>query len=501
MTTIRKQSIISSGVVYLGFGLGAITNFIFARFLTPDQYGLINGMFMAIGNILYSLACLGMPAVVSKFYPYYRGNLPARKNDLMSWALLVTLGSFALVTIAGVAFRGQVVHYYQAKSPAFVTYYYWLFPFAFGLTIYTLLEYYAWQLKKPVLTNYLREIQFRLTMLVLLVLYLLGVIHDFGTLIKLYAFDYVLISIILLIYLMRSGDLHLVFEPSVVTRKFFKKMRALALLAWSGGVVYNLSFFFAQIVIAAVVPGGLTSVGLFTLPQLAGSIIQAPQRGLAAASIGPLSQAWREKDHGRIARIYQRSSISLLIFSVGMFGLMLINYRDGIITFGFPRAFLNARPVFIFIGLARVVDLGTGVTAQIMSTSTRWRFDFLSGLILVSLTLPLNYFLAKRIGIIGPAVADLFTFTVYNGIRWIYLYRNFRFQPFTRHTAYTLLLGGVAYLGCEFLFGGRYGLLWLFVRSISFLLIYGGGVLVLNLSEDIGPVWNTIRKRIKGVFS
>jgi hypothetical protein len=64
-----------------------------------------------------------------------------------------------------------------------------------------------------------------------------------------------------------------------------------------------------------------------------------------------------------------------------------------------------------------------------------------------------------------------------------------------------VLLGGAAYLVCELAFGNRYGLLWLFVRSISFLLIYAGGVLTLGLSEDVLPVWRTIKKRIKGLFS
>lgn len=205
MTTIRKQSILSSGVVYLGFGIGAITNIVLAREFTPDQYGLISGMFLAIGMILYSIANLGMPSVINKFFPYYRSHLPPKKNDLLTWALLLLLTGFAMVTIAGIAFRGQVIHYYQEKSPAFVTYYYWIFPFALGLTVYTLLEYYAWQLKKPILTNYLREVQFRVTTLVLLVLYLSGVIRGFGTVIKLYAFNYLLISLILIVYLVRSG--------------------------------------------------------------------------------------------------------------------------------------------------------------------------------------------------------------------------------------------------------------------------------------------------------
>jgi len=501
MTTIRKQSIISSGVVYLGFGLGAIINIILTREFSPDQYGLISGMFLAIGTILYSLASFGMPSVVGKFYPYYNDNLPIKKNDLMTWALLIALAGFGLVTIAGVAFRDQVADFYHKRSPAFVTYYFWIYPFALGLTLYTILEYYAWQRKKVVLTNILREVQFRLTTLVLLILYLLGIIRGFGTVIKLYAFNWLVIGLVLAVYLIRTKQLYVVLTPSRVTKKFFIRMRALAMLTWSGAILNNVALFFAQIIIAAVVPSGLTGVGLYTMAQFAGSLIQAPQRVLVASTIGPLSRAWKDKDYGRIDRIYRRSSITQLIFSVGMFVILLINFRDGIITFGFPRAYLGAETVFIFIGLRLIVDMGTGVNSQIIITSTFWRFEFLSGVILVTMTLPLNYWLATKYGVSGPAIADFFTFAVYNTIRCLFLYRKFQLQPFTIKSLYTVLLGAAAYLLCEFAFGSRYGLVWLFIRSVSFLLIYGGGVIGLKLSEDIRPVWETITKRIKGLFS
>ncbi len=254
MSTIRKQSIISSGVVYFGMALGALTNFLLARELEPGQYGLIIGMFLAIGMIMYSFANLGMLAYIAKFYPYYKDNLQPKKNDLMTWALLISLIGFLMVVVAGVVFKGAVIRYYGSRSSELVKYYYWIFPFGLGLTLYSLLEAYTWQLKKPILTNYLREVQLRLTSLLLIILYLTGVLGGFGTLVKLYAFNYLLITAILLVYLLRSDQLHFVFSPSRVTKKFFSKIRSLSLLAWSGNVVYYLSFFFAQIVIAAVVP-------------------------------------------------------------------------------------------------------------------------------------------------------------------------------------------------------------------------------------------------------
>ena len=497
MSSIRRQSIISSGVVYFGMGLGAFTNLFLAREFTPDQYGLISGMFLAIGTIMYSFSNMGMPAYIGKFFPYYNDNLAPEKNDQITRALLIGLLGFAGVVLAGIIFRHAVIHFYEGKSAQLVRYYFWIFPFGLGLTLYSLLEAYAWQLKKSILTNYLREVQLRLNTLVLILLYLTGVLGGFSLMVKLYAFNYLVIALILLVCLIRSGEFHFVFTPSSVTKRFFSKVRSLALLSWSGGIVFTVSFFFAQVVIAAVVPGGLTSVGIFTLAQFIGSLIQAPQRGLMAAAIGPLSKAWKEKDYGRINRIYRQSSINQLIFSVGMFVLLWINFKDGVITFHLNHQYLEAQPVFLFIGFARIVDMGTGVNTQIINTSTLWRFDFITGIILVGLTIPLNYILAKEIGVTGPAIADLITFTIYNGIRWIFLYYKFKMQPFTLESLYTLLLGVAVYFVCHLAFDGHQGLLWLFIRSLCFLFLYGIGVWVLKLSEDIDPVWQTIRKRLR----
>jgi O-antigen/teichoic acid export membrane protein len=254
--------------------------------------------------------------------------------------------------------------------------------------------------------------------------------------------------------------------------------------------------YFAQLVIGAVVADGLTSVAVFTVGQYVASLIMAPQRGVAAAAIAPLSQAWKDKDENRIKRIYQRSATNQLVFAVGVYILIAINFRDAILFFRLPRAYLGSEIVFMLIGLNRVFDMGTGLNTQIIGTSKYWRFDFLTGMILVTLTIPLNYLLAKRYGIVGPAIADLATFSVYNTIRCIFLYRKLKFQPFGYGTLYTIVTGITLYAGCRWLFGSHSGLLWIILRSCVFAALYGGTVLVLRLSEDVLPVWHTILKRL-----
>ncbi|WP_431216008.1 lipopolysaccharide biosynthesis protein [Puia sp. P3] len=401
-----------------------------------------------------------------------------------------------IADMAGFAFKDLVIRKFSEQSPDIVIYYYWLFPFGIGFSLYSMLESFAWQLNRSVITTYFREVQYRMFTILLVCLFYLGILKSFDVFVKLYSLSYLLLAFCLFIMLSYHKEVNITLKISHVTRRFFRMIVTQASLVWSGQMLYNLSAFFAQIVIAAVVPGGLKYVGIYTLAQYMASLIQAPQRGVIAASIGPLSQAWKDRDFGRIDRIYRRSSINQLIFSVALYILIWINFSDGVLFFHLKNDFLESRQAFFFIGLIRIVDMGTGVTNQIIGTSTYWRFDFFTGITLAALTLPLNYFLAKSLGYIGPAIADLITFTVYNGIRWVFLLVRFRMQPFTKATLYTLLLGGAGWFLCDYFFAGLHGLPGILARSLSFILIYGGGVLLFRLSEDVLPVWNTIKKRL-----
>jgi O-antigen/teichoic acid export membrane protein len=496
MSTIRRQSILSSVVVYIGFALGAANTLLFARWLTPDQNGLVIGMFVSIANIMYPIANVGMPSFINKFYPYYKDSLPAHKNDMMGLALVATFGAFLLMTAAGLIFKPLVIEKFGHNSALLVRYYYWVFPFGLGLSFLYVLEAYGWQVGRSVFTTFLRELMWRSLNTLLILLLFSGILSSYDIFVKLYSINYIIVAVILLVFLLRKKQLHLVFRLSRVTKKFMSRIRSLILLAWTANVVLNFSMYYAALVIGAVVPGGLAAVAVFTIGQFTASLIMAPQRGVAAAAVASLSKAWKDKDHGRISRIYQRSSINQLIFAIGIYILIAMNFRDGIRFFGLPNAYLGAYSVFLIIGLNRVVDMGTGLNTQIIGTSVDWRFDFMTGMILVTMTVPLNYILAKKMGITGPAYADLATFSLYNAIRCVFLYRKYGFQPFNRGTIIAIVAGVALLLACHWLFGAMTGLLWMIIRSVVFVTLYGATVLLFRLSDDVLPIWDTVKKRL-----
>jgi O-antigen/teichoic acid export membrane protein len=89
MSSIRRQSIISSLVIYIGFGVGLLNIYLFTRkgiFLDP-QYGLYNA-FIAIATLMMAFAGFGMPTYIYKFFPYYKSHLPDKKNDQAAIALV-----------------------------------------------------------------------------------------------------------------------------------------------------------------------------------------------------------------------------------------------------------------------------------------------------------------------------------------------------------------------------------------------------------------------------
>ncbi|MGB4845679.1 MAG: polysaccharide biosynthesis C-terminal domain-containing protein [Ferruginibacter sp.] len=498
MSQIRKQSIISSMVVYIGFAIGFFNTWLFTREggFTQAEYGL-TGIFMAVANIMYSFANLGMGAYIYKFYPYYDDNLPKKKNDMLTWALLFSLIGFCLIVIAGIAFKDLVIRKYGTNSPDFVKYYYYIFPFGLGLTLFSILEVYGWQLKKSVLTNYLREIQFRVFTTILIVLSFTGIIASFDLFIKLYSFTFLATAAILIVYLFFTNHISFTFSVSRVSKKFFKKIMTLIAFVYGGNLVFTISMVIDTIIIAAVLPNGLALAGVYTLAQNIASLIQAPQRGIISSSIGVLSKAWKDKDMKRIDRIYHSSSINQLIFSVGMFSLIWLNFSDAVFSFKLQSGYIDAKWVFFYIGIMRIVDMGTGVSSQIINTSTRWRFDFFTGIILLSLTLPLNYIFTKYyFGVMGPAIANLITFTIYNTIRYVFLIKRFKLQPFTLKTLYTLLLGIVSFYICYFLFINIDGFTGMISRSILFMLLFVSGAFLLNLSPDLLPVWQVVKKRL-----
>lgn len=504
MGSIRKQTIISSLLVYVGFIFGFVNIYFYTakapfgfynsgNIFSPEQYALTR-LFFYFSQIMLAFGTMGVIPVIYKFFPYYKDNLEPNKNDLMTGSLAISLIGFLLVLGTGLSFQHLIVREFSERSILIVDYYFWIFPFAAGMIFFSILEAFCWAIHKTVISNFLKETGMRIVTSFLIIVFYFKLI-SFSTFIYLFSFLYILIFFVLLVYLLRTGELHFTFSISRVTKKFWKKMVGMQVLIFGGTCISALAESIDSMIIASV--KGLGTAGVFFFAQYAANLIQVPQRSIQAISSGVLSREWKDKNYIEISRIYERSCINLLIISLFIFGNLWLNAEHLIKLLKIQDIYSAGLGVIFILGIVRIVDAGTGLNAMVIGTSTFWRFDFYSGVVLLAFRLPLTYFLIVKYGIIGSAFAELIAYTVYNFIRFEFLRRRFNMQPFSKKTVYSIILAIVSYGICYFTFIQMAGWLGLFLRAILFSLLMILGVFYGNLTPDASQLLHNVKKRFK----
>lgn len=495
MGIIRKQSIHSSIFIYIGFAIGALNMLVLANhhYFTIEQFGLTRAI-IDVAVLFSAVSTVATVPVTYKFYPFYKSYLPKEKNDL-PWltCFAAALGCF-LVLAAVTIFKSYIVRKFGEKSPLFVTHYALIYPLTISLTFFSLFEAYAWGLRKTVLTNFLREVGFRLIVSVLIVLFVFKIIN-IETFFTLYSFVYAPLFIFLLIFLIRSGEFPINFSISNVTRRLYKKILAFGLFIFSGSLLNVLSRTVDVIIITSQSAGGLKDTGVFVIATYMVQIMEVPQRSIVSIATPVIAEAWKDRNMKQIGELYKKTSLNLLIFGLAVFGVLLLNINNVIAFLG--PAYLPAKTIVFVMGIAKLIDLGTGMNSQILLLSKFWRIDFITNMLFVVLSIPLNYTLINRYGVIGSAFANLIALGVFNGIRFFYIWKLFKMQPFTLRTFYALFLAAA----CMFIVYLIPVLPNLFVdvavRTIVFLGIFIPCIIYFKVSEDINALLTHLFERIK----
>ncbi len=498
MSQIRKSSLKGTGWVYAGFLLGALNTYFFTHkdWFSPDQYGLTRAL-LEIGMLIFAFSSFGTTFYLYKFFPYYQDNLDKKDNDLLGFALKISLIGFVITSTAMFLIEPLIVRKFSANSQLLVEYIYMTIPMAFCIMLYNLLEGYSYGFSKGVTTNLLKETILRVFTLGITILKVFDLI-SFKTFILLFSVQYLFIVLILSFILKKEGNLWLTFKTSRVTRRYKKKIISLLSLTFIVLIVTILRTSIDGILLAA--RQNLGMVAIFGFASYLVNLMQAPSRSIISITIPILSREWKKKNVSEIERIYKRTSINLLTFALFIFLLIWLNFTPAILYFNLSKEYLLGENVFILLGIVTIIEMGTGVNGQIIGTSVYWRFELWTNLLLTLLIIPLSYILTVRYGLIGPAIANLVSFIVYNSIRYGFLLRKFNMQPFSNKTLEVLLIGLISFLISYFLFLGQAGILSIIFRIFTFSIFFCVPVYLRNISPDLKPVMANGIIRIRNLF-
>lgn len=241
--------------------------------------------------------------------------------------------------------------------------------------------------------------------------------------------------------------------------------------------------------------------GIYSVAMFISNTVMVPL-GIVAAIASPLIAGyWHSKNMKELDDIYRKSSINLFVLGLGVF-LVIWASIDGLFAL-MPRGdeYAAGKLVILILGVAKLIDMITGLSSQMLSLSPKYPVYFYMLVGLAFFNVFLNIKLIPIYGINGAAISTFISLTLFNVLKFLYLRLRYNLNPFSWDMLKVLVLGCLLFLGLEYIprFENHWLNLVLFpmLTIVVFLFV----VLRLKVSEDLGNIYQNVLKRLKSFIN
>lgn len=491
MGVIRRQSLKHSAVNVVGLGVGALSIFfVYPHVLEP--YGLAQ-VLLSVGMVGLPIMSLGANTVAIRFFPRFQDKSSGHHGFLPLLLGLCAIGC-ALFALLAWAFWEPFSNALEHKSPLLREYLWMGIPLASCYITSSVLAVYSSNFKRIVVPSLLLDFSQKLMLPLLLIAVWLEWFSLQMAMWGLLAHAF-LVLLGLMYYLQRIGEWHWRPDPAFLTPALRKEMLHFILFGAFGG--------FALLVAAksdVFMVGSLSAVksaGVYAIAAYLASVIEVPIKSLYAASASSVAKYLADDNRLELEKLYKSVSINLLVAGLLLFGAIWISI-DSLFQFLPNGAELaTGKWVFLFVGLSRVVEMGTGLNNYMVYYSQYYRYSLLSLGVLAVTNILLSIWLIPILGITGPALATLLSISGYNAISLWLVWLKFGLFPFTRSTLQAIGLALAAYFVASFIPVSGYDLFDMALRSGFFLLVFAILVLKFRVSEDLNGLEKLLRSKLR----
>ena len=489
MGVIQKQSISGTIYSYIGVVLGFITTAVlFTNFFTTDEVGLLR-VLVSYSVLFAQFAGLGINTVTVKLFPYFRDH-DKKHHGYLGLALIISLIGLIISLSAYLLLKPVILDKVKEGNDLFSTYFYYVIPLIIFTVLFSAFDTYYRVLYNAVKGIIYKEVIQRVLILAIIVPFYFDFL-DFHQTVTLYVLATISPGILLFASLIYNNKLFLKPDISFIDKKLAREMFNVGIFgiiaSFSGVLVMTIDTIMVERML------GLSAAGIYSITFFFGTLILVPMRTMGKISSVVIAEAWKKNDIRTIDDIYKKSSISLSIIGIllliGMWGNI-----DNIFEIITPK-YLPGKYVILLIGLANLTDIALGVSPHIIVNSSHYRYLSYFLFIFAVMIVVSNIIFIPIYGIIGAAMASLLSKVIYNFIKYIFLYRKYKLQPFTQKTVLLYLIGIIAYGASLLLPTLSNFIVDIIVRSIIISVVYIIPVYYLNISEDInGKIDTTLRK-------
>jgi len=484
MGIVKKQAYKNTIVSYAGMVIAYVNTVLLFPLIktTTGEYGFYNLIISM--SVLYSLiASMGVPSILAKYFPFYRTD-DRRHNGFIHWSVGLSLLGFAGATILYVLFKPTILAAYTAnKSPLFAQYYYYLIPLSFFVVAFNYLEMTGRIVYQTIYSNILQNVLLRLLTTGFLLMIAVKWIN-FQDFIFLYIGSNGLISLLLLISIIATGH----FSHRISDYKFtaIKKREIINFGAFTliSSAVYVLLQKVDTLMLSSM--AGDSIQGVYSWYFNIAIAISVPAQALSRTTYAIVADAWKSKEMGRIAEVYNKTSIVQMVFGALLFVGIIVN-RENLYAIAHNKDYTNPEyfSIFLVIGLGFLVDITGGLNIYIISTSHKYRLITWFVIAASIFCIGLNYILIPKYAGLGAAISYLLTITGLNFATWLYIKIKFNLQPFNYKHLLVIGIAVVSFLAGHYLIRMPYLLLDIVVRSGITGAIYGLLAYLFKISPDI----------------
>lgn len=467
MGIIQKQTLKGSFYSYLGVLIGfIITGLLLPTYLSTDENGVLK-LLLSYSILFSQLAGLGFNSVSTRLFTYFRDKEKGH-NGFLFIGFIVTLIGIGLALIVFYLFKNSIVAKEAVGSNAlFYEYIKYISPLIIAQTIFLFLDNYAKVIYESVIGTSLKELVQRLLILSILLMMVFDFI-DFGQFVLWYVIAISVPSVILFGYLKMKGQLNLRPKKGFISKELARSMYSVSffglVIGFSNLAILNID----SIMVSHLV--GLSSTGIYGITFFFGTLIIIPSRALKKISSAVLADCWKVNDRLNIIDIYKKSALNQFVFGMLLFIGIWGNINN--VFEILPNAYESGKYVILFIGLANLLEMFSGNSVVIISTSPKYRY--LSWLLLIHLVLLVftNLLFIPKWGIAGAALASLTSVSLYMLSRFLLLYKYYKFQPYNWNFMKVICLGAAAYGGSLLMPKLEHFILDIIIRSMLLTVLY-----------------------------
>lgn len=423
---------------------------------------------------------MGYNQILVKIFPKYRNDENGHHGFLLFGFFLSLIGiviSFIIFYIFEDAFlkENSDVELYHKFALL-------VFPMIFFRIVFFNIDGYARMLFNTVIGIFLEMFVSKVIVAVVIVSYAILWI-SFDQLVYYYAFSFCIPGLLVMIFSLRKTKKITLPKKVLFETDQRKDIYQYILFGLLMGASASIVIYIDTLMIGRML--SLEMAGYYSIFFVAARFMIIPANGINRIAQVVLAESWEKDDKKNIQEVYEKSSLNQLLIGAYLLGVGWA-CLDTVLSLS-PKwvEYVPYKFVFLFLGIGLLIEMGTGVNTAIIATSKKYKFNTYFNITLAFLVIVLNYFFITELQLVGAAIASMIAMTAVNLLRWYFLYRTYKLQPFNFNFLKALILAVSFLLLCHFVSYDANPWLKLALNFLSLTIIFWGLVVGLKLSVDV----------------